>query len=282
MEVLITGQNGYIGEQLTNHLFKDNIFNCNQISVKNDEWKKENFSKYDTIVHLAAIVHRPKTTQDIYEKVNFELTVELAQKAKKDKVKQFVFFSTASVYGNLNGKITLESKECPSNFYGKSKLNAEIELKKLEDEFFKVCIVRPPMVYGKGCKGNYSSLSKIARKSLFFPKIENKRSMIYIENLCEFTKLLILNNESGKFFPQDEEYVNTANMVKLIANENKHKILVSKFFNPFIVLGKCIPGKIGNLCNKAFGDWYYDMSMSEYKEKYRLKTFEEAIHETET
>ena len=282
MKILITGENSYIGESLIEYCSNNNNLDFTQLDVRTDEWKKEDFSKYDTIIHLAAIVHKPKASEEIYEKVNYELAVNVAQKAKKENVKQFIFFSTASVYGEIKGKIDFETKENPSNFYGKTKFRVEMELEKLEEDAFKVCIIRPPMVYGKGCKGNYCSLSKIAKKTPIFPKVENKRSMIYIENLCEFLKLLILNQESGKFFPQDKEFVNTANMVKLIAKENKHKIIISNFLNCFVKLGMCVPGKIGKLCNKAFGDLYYDMSMSEYKENYRVKTLEEAIKETES
>ena len=280
MEILITGKNSYIGESIIKHC-SNNSLKFSELDVRTDIWKKEDFSKYDTIIHLAAIVHKPNTSEEIYEKVNFELALNIAQKAKNENIKQFIFFSTESVYGKMNGKIDFQTKENPSNYYGKSKLKAEIELLKLQDENFKICIIRPPMVYGKGCKGNYCTLSKIARKFPIFPNIENKRSMIYIENLCEFVKLMIINRESGKFFPQDKEFVNTANMVRLISKENNHNIRLYSFFNFFVKLIIKFPGKIGKLCNKAFGDLYYDMTMSEYKQNYRVKTFEQAIHETE-
>ena len=282
MEILITGANSYIGECIISHCSKNKDLKFTQLEEITEEWKKEDFSRYDVIIHLAAIVHRPKTAEEVYEKVNYELALNIANKAKKEKVKQFIFFSTASVYGNIEGKIDLQTIEKPSNYYGKSKLKAELELQKLQNEEFKLCIIRPPMVYGKGCKGNYCSLSKIAKKSLVFPKVENKRSMIYIENLCEFIKLMILNCESGIFFPQDKEFVNTSDMVKYIANENNHKIFLSRFFSIFVKIGLHLPGKIGRLCNKAFGDLYYDMEMSEYKIDYRIKTLEEAIKETES
>ena len=282
MEILITGANSYIGESIINHCSNNKDLKFTQLEVITDEWKKEDFSKYDTIIHLAAIVHKPKTAETVYEKVNFELTMDVAKKAKAEKVKQFIFFSTASVYGNIKGKIDFETKENPSNFYGKTKFKAELELEKLEEDSFKVCIIRPPMVYGKRCKGNYCFLSKIAKNLLIFPKVDNKRSMIYIENLCEFIKLMILNQESGKFFPQDKEFVNTSYMVNLIAKQNSHKIILSKFLNLFVKLGFHVPGKIGRLFNKAFGDLYYDMQMSEYKIDYRVKTLEEAIKETES
>ena len=281
INVLVTGEDGYIANQFKKYIEPTDLFDITMISVKNDEWKKLDFSKYDSIFHLAGIVHNPKATKEDYEKINYKLTIELAKKAKKEKIGQFLFFSTGSVYGDIRGKITQKTIAVPNNFYGKSKLKAEIELKKMEDKDFKICIVRPPMVYGKGCKGNYCLLSKLAKKIPIFPKVNNIRSMIYIENLCEFVKLLILNKESGLFFPQNKEYVNTSEMVKLIANENKKNVLIIKILSAFVNVGKHIPGKIGKLCNKAFGDWYYDMSISEYKTNYIVKGFEESIHDTE-
>ena len=281
INVLITGEGGYIGSKLAEHLEKSGNFKTHIISLIGDEWKKHDFSKYDSIVHLAAIVHRPKTEKEVYEKVNYELTVELAKIAKNAKVKQLIFFSTASVFGNVRGKITLDTQVNPNNYYGESKLKAEKDLKKLQSEDFKVAIIRPPMVYGKGCKGNYVSLSKLAKKTFIFPKSNNQRSMIYIENLCEFCRLLILNNDEGTFYPQDKEYVNTSNMVKLISEANNHKIFMSRFLNLFVILGKKFPGKIGKLFNKVFGDLYYDKSMSEYKDNYIVKSFEDAINSTE-
>ena len=281
INVLITGEGGYIGTKLSEHLEKSGEFNTNIISLIGDEWMKHDFSKYDVVVHLAAIVHRPKTEKEVYEKVNYELTVKLAEVAKKAGVKQLIFFSTASVFGEVKGKITLDTQVNPNNFYGESKLKAENDLQQMKSEKFKIAIIRPPMVYGKGCKGNYVSLSKLAKKTFIFPKSNNQRSMIYIENLCEFCRLLIKNSDEGIFYPQDKEFVNTANMVKLIANANNHRIFMSRFLNLFVVIGKKCPGKIGRLFNKVFGDLYYDKSMSEYKEDYIVKSFEDAIINTE-
>lgn len=280
-KILVTGDDGYIANKFNEYVKKNEKFEVTLISVKDDDWKKMDFSKYKAIIHLAGIVHRKDATREEYESVNYKLSIELAEKAKKQNIEQFIFFSTASVYGNVRGMITSETRTNPDNFYGESKLRAEHELKKMESDKFKICIVRPPMIYGKGCKGNYCTLSKLARKIPIFPKVNNKRSMLYIENLCEFIKLLIINKESGLFFPQDKEFVNTSKMVGLIAKENNHKILISSILNPFVVLGKHIPGKIGNLFNKVFGDLYYDINLSNYKENYNIKTFEQSIHDTE-
>ena len=281
IKVLITGDDGYIANKFAKYVSNDDRFEITLISVIDDKWKEDDFSKYDTMIHLAGIVHRTDVAEDVYDKVNYKLTIELAEKVKKEKVNQFMFFSTASVYGDIKGKIDKNTKENPNNFYGESKLKAEKELKNIESEDFKICILRPPMVYGKGCKGNYCSLAKLAKKLPIFPKINNKRSMIYIDNLCEFMKLLILNDDSGIYYPQNSNLVNTSEMVKLISKYNNKKIFITRILSPFVSLGKKVPGKIGKLCNKAFGDLYYDMEMSQYKQDYNVKSFEDSIKETE-
>ena len=148
---------------------------------------------------------------------------------------------------------------------------------KLADESFHVVILRPPMIYGKGSKGNYPQLSKFAQKLPIFPYIKNERSMLYIGNLTEFVKLMIDNNESGIFYPQNAEYVATSEMVQVIAQAHGKKIRLVK--------GTTVPLKamshVTGLVNKAFGNLSYDMSMSEYKENYRKFSFEESIRQTE-
>src|SRR5699024_9778086 len=124
----------------------------------------------------------------------------------------------------------------PSNFYGDSKLQAEEGIRPLESEDFKVVIVRPPMIYGKGSKGNYPRLSKLAQKTPIFPDFDNQRSMLHIDNLCEFIKLAIDNKERGLFFPQNEEYVQTSKMVKNIAEVYGKKVWITTLFNPIVKL----------------------------------------------
>lgn len=136
------------------------------VSVRNSEWKKMDFSKYDTILHVAAIVHQKEQPEmeALYYAVNTKLTEELADKAKAERVRQFVFLSTMSVYGMTMGQITEETECTPITFYGKSKLAAERYLCEQRSDTFKVAVIRPPMIYGKACTGNYASLEKLAGK----------------------------------------------------------------------------------------------------------------------
>ena len=195
----------------------------------------------------------------LYYKVNTDLTIACAEKAKADGVGQFLFMSSMIVYGDSGRlgdprKITADTDPAPANFYGDSKFKAEEGIRKLADDNFKVVILRPPMIYGKGSKGNYPILVKMARKLPLFPQIQNERSMLYVGNLCKLISLMILNEEQGIFFPQNAEYVRTSQMVQQIAEAHQKKIHLTKVFNPGVILLSRLGGKFGRLADKAFGN----------------------------
>lgn len=282
-KILITGLNSYVGTSLESWLrnYPDR-YNIEMISLRNDQWKEKDFSKYDVLIHVAGIAHvstDPKM-EEMYYKVNRDLTIDVAKKAKKEGVKQFIFTSSIIVYGDSSrGKrvISRSTVPTPSNFYGSSKLLAEEGIRPLENMNFKIVIIRPPMIYGKGSKGNYPKLAKAARKLLIFPDIDNKRSMLHIDNLSEFIRLMIENEESGLFFPQNREYVKTSEMVKLIAEVHGEKIILTKLFNPLVnILGTKL-----ELINKVFGNLIYDQSMSDYKDNYQIRDLRKTIECTE-
>lgn len=291
-KVLITGANSYIGMSFENWITANSIeITTDTQDMIGDAWKNADFSQYDSIFHVAGIAHADvgKVTEEqkaLYYKVNTDLTVECAKKAKKEGVKQFVFMSSIIVYGESAGigkerVITKDTPLTPANFYGDSKVKAEEGLMELVDDNFKVVILRPPMIYGKGSKGNYPLLAKMARKFPFFPNVENQRSMLYIGNLCKFISLMIENEENGIFYPQNSEYVRTSQMVKEIAAVKNKKICMTKIFNPALkVLGR-IGGKIGGLVNKAFGNMVYEKEMSTYHMDYQIYDLSESIKLTE-
>ena len=257
-KVLIIGANSYIGNSFIQYIHEldDKDFIIDKISARHKEWERYDFTGYDVILHLAGIAHRRETRENAaeYYKVNKELAVDIAQKAKTSHVGQFIFMSTAAVYGSKASIITKNTFPCPDTHYGKSKLEAEQKIIDLYDDEFKIAIVRPPMVYGYGCKGNFQRLVKLSRITPVFPDIQNKRSMIYIENLCEFLRLLIEQEEWGYFHPQNEEYVCTSEMVRIIGESMDKKIYFTKIFNPVIkALSKKVPA-----VGKMFGDWYYE------------------------
>ena len=286
-KVLITGANSYIGTSFENYVMQCHDYQIDTVDMIDNTWRDKSFSEYNSVFHVAGIAHSDtgrvsEERKQFYYQINTDLTIETAKKAKADGVGQFIFMSSAIVYGDSApiGKpkrITRDTPVAPANFYGDSKVQAENGLLKLADESFHVVILRPPMIYGKGSKGNYPQLSKFAQKLPFFPNIENERSMLYIGNLTEFVKLMIDNNESGIFYPQNAEYVATSEMVQVIAQAHGKKIRLVK--------GTTVPLKamshVTGLVNKAFGNLSYDMSMSEYKENYRKFSFEESIRQTE-
>lgn len=287
--ILITGANSYIGTSFEKYI-KDNYnedFHIDTIDMIDSTWKDYDFSKYDTVFHVAGIAHSDngrisEEKSKLYYKVNTDLTIETAQKAKNDGVKQFIFMSSAIVYGEsapIGRKkiITRDTPVSPANSYGDSKVKAEIGLQNLEDDNFKVVILRPPMIYGKGSKGNYPLLAKIALKTPIFPYVDNQRSMLYIENLCEFVRLMIINDEQGIFWPQNSEYSNTSEIVKMISAEHGKRII--------LVRGCAVPLKLAGwmtgLVDKAFGNLAYDQEMSVYTNNYQVYSLRESIIRTE-
>lgn len=282
--ILITGKDSYIGTSVEKWLLQTpNEYQVDTLDVKHEDWKDYDFSKYDVVFHVAGIAHvssDPKL-ENLYYKVNRDLTIDIAEKASAEGVSQFIFMSSIIVYGDSSGSKRLIDKNTiptPSNFYGNSKLQAENGIRHLDSNTFKIVVLRPPMIYGQGSKGNYPRLSKMSKMIPVFPDIDNQRSMLHIDNLCEFIKIMIDNNESGLFFPQNKEYVNTSELVKTIADIHGKRIIMTKIFNPLI---KLMFGKVG-LIDKVFGNLVYDLSMSDYdKSNYRIRSFRESIELTE-
>lgn len=279
-KILITGANSYIGTSFEKYLKQfGNEYSVDTLDMVDGSWREKSFSGCDCIFHVAGIVHIKETKKNahLYYDVNRDLPIEVARKAKSEGVKQFVFLSSMSVYGKDIGVITKDTIPSPKSDYGKSKLQAEALLREIEDNSFKVVVLRPPMVYGEGCKGNYPILVKFAKKLPLFPYVKNERSMLYIENLCEFVLLMIDNEESGTFFPQNAEYTNTSEMVKMIAAAHGKKIHLVKG------LGWTLKflGLFTKIVNKAFGSLTYEKEMSEYKQNYCKCALQNSIKKSE-
>lgn len=292
-KILITGVNSYVGSSFEKWIENfPGLYNVSTFSLRDGKWRDENFSMYDVILHVAGIAHADvgnisEERKQMYYQVNTDLTVEVAKKAKKDGVGQFIFMSSIIVYdtsSSINEPkiITKDTVPKPTNFYGDSKLQAEKGLAPLTSENFKVAVIRPPMIYGKNSKGNYPLLAKLATKLPAFPDVNNERSMLFINNLCEFIRLIIDNEEHGTYFPQNGEYVKTSELLRLIAMCHGKKIWITSLLNIFVRLIGYIPGKPSGLVNKAFGNLVFDKSLSIYeKGNYRISTLEESVKQTE-
>lgn len=278
--ILITGANSYIGTSFENWMKQYDGYKIDTVDTMDDKWKQADFKKYDVVFHVAGLAHAdPKPEmRDLYYKVNTDLAVEVAEHAKRCGVEQFIFMSSIIVYGSNNTYIDKDTIPTPKNFYGDSKLQADIKLHKLQSDSFNVVSIRPPMIYGKGSKGNYPRLAALAKKTPIFPSVENKRSMLHIDNLCEFIRFMIDNNEHGIFYPQNKEYVNTAELVKTIAEIDGRKVYMIGLFNPIL---KVCADKITTF-NKLFGDLIYDKVLSDYNGfEYCVNDFKESIRRTE-
>jgi len=254
-KILITAKNSYIGNSFAAWVADRPEYTIDFISCRTDEWKKRPFSNYDVVLHVAGIAHIKETKKnaDLYYKINRDLTIELAEKAKQEGVKQFIFLSSMSVYGIEHGVITKETIPNPKSSYGISKLQAEEQLISLEDDNFITTILRPPMVYGKNCRGNYKRLAKLATIVPVFPNISNQRSMIYIDNLSEFLVQMIINNYSGIYNPQNSEYVCVSDLVGKISNLNDKRVVL---FSVGTSLVSYIANKNSTL-RKIFGTLIY-------------------------
>lgn len=288
-KILITGAGSYIGTSFEKYITENypDDYIIDTVDMIDGAWREQTFAGYDSILHVAGIAHSDNgkiraEKEKLYYIVNTDLAVETAKKAKADGVGQFIFMSSAIVYGESApiGKeknITKDTPAAPVNCYGDSKLQAENGIRPLEDDAFKVVVLRLPMIYGKGSKGNYPVLAKFAKKFPVFPMVHNQRSMLYVENFCEFVQLMVKNNESGTFWPQNKRYSNTSELVQMIGAAHGKKVRLIKGFTWALKILSCLSG----LVNKAFGSLTYDMSMSEYKEEYRSLSLEESIKRAE-
>ena len=255
-KILITGAGSYIGNSFAAYLERfPGEYQTETLNMIGDSWREFDFSGFDAVFHVAGIAHIRETEENasLYYQVNRDLAVETACKAKESGVGQFVFLSSMSVYGMEEGAIGRDTVPAPVSNYGKSKLQAEEGLEGLNGENFRIAVLRPPMVYGDGCKGNYQSLVKFARVMPFFPDYSNKRSMLHIDGLCGAVRDIIDSNAQGLFLPQDPEYVCTCRMVRDIARSMGRELKLLKILNPAVSLAK----RFTRAGKKAFGDLYY-------------------------
>lgn len=275
--ILITGKSSYLANQFRSFLSGNENYQIDLISVR-EGWKDSDFSSYDVVVHMAGLAHSsPKDDEkEKYYAINRDLAIEVARKAKQDGCAQFVFMSSVIVYGSHHTLITKDTPLCPDNFYSDSKKQAEEGILVLQDENFCVSIVRPPMIYGPGSKGNYRLLSRFSCVTPFFPNVYNERSMLYVDNFCACLKGMIDTGAGGIFLPQNKEIVSTVQLVKEIAKVHHHPLVVLKGLNPFISLLRK-----KSLFNKVFGSLVIDPVLSKFDFEYQIVPFELSIENTE-
>lgn len=239
-KILVTGSSGYLGSSFIKQ-YKDK-YQFNTFSLLTQKIEDINFNGVDVVLHCAALVHQKvEQTYEKYHEINVKYPVKLAKLAKQNGVKQFVFISTVAVNGEDIEKLDEQTSCVPVTHYGKSKLEAEKQLLELNDDTFVVSIIRPPMVYGKDAPGNIDSLVKLVKKVPIIPLggINNKRSFVYIGNLCHLVDEVIgfpigVENDgglgvtaSGVFLASDDEPLSITRLIELIAKElNKKTYLI--------------------------------------------------------
>lgn len=314
--ILITGTHSYVGNAIGNYLEQYNRnageehYRIDKISLRDESWREQSWSGYDAVLHVAGLAHADvskitEEEQKRYYDINAGLAGEAAKKAALEGIGQFVYCSSVIIYGESAGVgktkvITGDTEPMPANFYGDSKLQGENAVLQAAEnpggaesaegilqedaqgvkmeEGMQVAILRLPMIYGKGSRGNFSVLVKLADKMPVFPKISNQRSMLYIENLGEFVRQLVDRGVGGVFYPQNKEYVTTTDAVKMIAKARNKRISAWGILNPFVKIASFVPGRIGKLANKAFGSLTIDWELSFQEiENYQVCSFEESI-----
>jgi nucleoside-diphosphate-sugar epimerase len=225
-KVLITGANSFIGKNFKKY---SKYSDQKEVCLLSCPIESINFEGYNIVLHLAAIVHiSDRLPESEYFKINRDLCLEVAKRAKSNGVNHFIFLSSSKVYGSQGGKEVLnENSDCfPDDSYGKSKYEAEILLKELEDFSFTVSIIRTPIVYGEGVKANMLSIMKLIDTVpiLPFKGLDNKISITFVGNLVGLIDCIIEKRSSGTFIALDEKPLSTNELVKYISKYLGKKI----------------------------------------------------------
>ncbi|MGL4866195.1 MAG: NAD-dependent epimerase/dehydratase family protein [Cetobacterium sp.] len=273
--LMITGASGFIGSNFIKKY--ENEYNIVPVCLIKNKPEDLDYTGVDTILHLAALVHQMKgAPEEKYFEINTELTRRLATTAKEKGVQHFVFYSTVKVYGfdgelnNYNFILTENSPCNPNDPYGTSKYEAEKILGSLQDENFKVAMVRPPMVYGEGVKGNMLSLMKLINILPIIPfnYDNNRRSVISTENLLYMTHLIIKNQADGVYLGTEGNPVSIKEIAESIEKGlGKKKINIKFPRRIFKLLCKVKP----NIMVRLYGTLAFKQENNYEKIKYKAK-----------
>ncbi|MBS6912180.1 MAG: NAD-dependent epimerase/dehydratase family protein [Prevotella sp.] len=283
-KVMLVGIGGYIGGKFTDYINKNYPdWQIDAVDSMNRKWADADFHGYDAVYNVSGLAHANARhgSEKLYYEVNGQLPIDVATKAKAEGVPMFVQMSSQIVYGDMSGLgedkvITAEIVPSEPTVYGKSKMMAERGLVALVDNSFQVALVRPPLIYSEFARDNFPRLVNFAKKMPVFPKLKNRQSMVYVDNLCELVKLIIEHNQGGVYYPQQECYIETSKIVADIAEAVGNKMWQTRLFNPALRFLSKMP--MFDFIHKAFGSIVYDMKMSNHFDgKYRVVSYEESI-----
>lgn len=260
MKVLITGTNSFVGR---NFIQYSKFRNVDEVSLIKNKPEEIDFGKYNTIIHLVAIVHQKKTIpENQYFVINRDLCVKVAELAKAAGVNQFIFLSTVKVYGKFiaGSEPWNEQSIClPEDAYGKSKYEAELALRNLEDDNFTVSIIRTPLVYGEYVRANMLSIMKLVNRTSILPfkNVNNRRNFTGAENLVSFIDKIIERRASGIFIAMDEKAISTSELVKMISENLGKKIILFKIPDFIVKVGMII---FPSIFDRLYGSFEMDNS----------------------
>jgi len=266
ISIAITGSSGFVG---TNFIKSNTEFSIKEIDLLVTKVSDIDFTGIDSVLHLAALVHQMKgAPEEEYFKINRDLAVEVAKKAKEKGVKHFVFMSTAKVFGEStsNKPAWDENSPCePQDAYGKSKYEAEKLIFALQDKDFGVAIVRSPLVYGVGVKANMYNLIKLVHSFPILPLkcIYNSRSIVYVGNLIALYQNIIKQKARGIYIAGDQYSVSTSMLAKKIAYALNKKIW-------FISIPSFIRFFIKKLKPAIFERLFGSLELSNYNTRQKL------------
>lgn len=279
-KILILGANSYIGTSFENYIYQKypEDYEIHTISLHGDTWRHENWSSYDSILNVTGKAHADisklsEEQKQEYYAINCDLAVETAKKAIEDGAAQYIYLSSIIIYGDSSNsrtpvRITADTKPAPSNFYGDSKWQAEQKLQELfrtaekTTGHTRLVLLRLPMIYGPGCKGNYKTLVKMSQKLPLFPTYHNERSVLHIDHLTEYLRNLVDSGTGGLYLPQDDTCRSTPDMVFELAEAAGRRMYHAAWMTPFVRLAFYLPGKPGRLARKAFGTLVIDHELS--------------------
>jgi len=260
MKILITGENSFVGRSFLGYsTYKD----VSEISLIKHAPESIDYNLYDVVIHLVAIVHQKKTIPESqYFIINRDLCLKVAELAKTAGVKQFIFLSTVKVYGKFisGSEPWNEHSLClPEDAYGKSKYEAEVALKKLEDECFTISIIRTPLVYGEYVRANMLSIMKLVSRIgiLPFKNVNNRRNFTGAENLASFIDRIIERRASGIFIAMDEKAISTSELVKMISKNLGKKIILFKIPDFIVKVGMIV---FPSIFDRLYGSFEMDNS----------------------
>lgn len=284
MKILITGASGFVGSSLTELLKQQGhqlrlVMRGHKPSAVSDrvianidtfnKWHKY-LADIDIVIHLAARVHHMDEQGDVnhhYQRTNVDATVRLAEAAAQSGVKRFIFLSSIKVNGEetRHGEnFSAQDAPAPHGAYGKSKLQAELALKKISDQTdMALVIIRPPLIYGPQVKANFLRLVELAQAAtpLPFAGINNYRDMVSVDNLCDLIAHCVQSPQAagGTFLVSDGKAYSTADIVKAVRSISgrPHRL----FYCPpgLITIALTLVGKKA-MADRLFGSLQIDMS----------------------